>query len=167
VARSRLALVVVGVLAVAEVALLAGGWAERGALPTRGLLAATAVRGGWLTRREGAKAWAALRAGSTPEEVTARLSDAALVVAGGVLLALPGFLTDLAGLACLVPATRPLARRGLAAVLGTATKGYRARIDVLDVRLRPDTVVPGQVVEDEPQPRRPDDPTVIRGEVEP
>jgi len=47
------------------------------------------------------------------------------------------------------------------------TKGYRARIDVLDVRLRPDTVVPGQVVEDEPQPRRPDDPTVIRGEVEP
>jgi UPF0716 protein FxsA len=42
---------------------------------------------------------------------TRELTDAALVLVGGVLLMLPGFATDLIGLFCLLPFTRPLARR--------------------------------------------------------
>ena len=68
---------------------------------------------------------------------------------------------SMAGIICLVPVTRPLARRGVQAVLNAATRRYRDQADLLDAKLRPDTVVrPDAVVRDTP-----DDPTVIRGEI--
>ncbi|TDC61830.1 FxsA family protein [Actinomadura sp. GC306] len=84
--------------------------------PTAGLLAAQAVLGAWLIRREGRRAWGALyetvRTGVLRER---ELGDAVLVMAGGVLLLLPGFGTDVLGLALVLPFTRPLLRRALAA----------------------------------------------------
>ena len=41
--------------------------------------------------------------------------DGALVLVGGVLLIVPGFITDVLGLLLLAPPTRALARRGIAA----------------------------------------------------
>ncbi|MGI3781001.1 MAG: FxsA family protein [Janthinobacterium lividum] len=86
-----------------------------GVLWTVLILVLEAVLGGWLMRREGARAWraldAALRGGRIP---TGELADAALVLVGGVLLVLPGFITDVLGLFFLIPFTRPFARQVLA-----------------------------------------------------
>ncbi|WP_327091977.1 FxsA family protein [Nonomuraea sp. NBC_01738] len=79
---------------------------------TVALLAAGVVVGGWVVRREGRRAWrelnAALQAGRMPER---ELADSGFVLAGGALLMVPGFLTDVLGLLFLVPFTRPLLRR--------------------------------------------------------
>ncbi|WP_433471838.1 FxsA family protein [Spirillospora sp. CA-142024] len=87
-----------------------------GAWPTVGLLIAETVLGGWLVRREGRRAWRALQdtvqRGVLPDR---ELADAALVMAGGVLLLFPGFVTDALGLLVVLPFTRPLVRRVLSA----------------------------------------------------
>ena len=51
------------------------------------------------------------------------LTDAALVLVGGVLLLLPGFLTDLVGLLFVLPVTRPLTRRWLQAMVERPGRG--------------------------------------------
>lgn len=151
-----------GVLAVAEIALLVWVAGEVGIGWTLLALLTLAALGGFLLRREGSRAWASLReAQAQPDDVGRRVSDAALVLVGGLLLMLPGFLTDVLGIICLVPATRPLARKGVQAVLNSVTRRYRDQADLLDAKLRPDTVVrPDPAVR-----REPDDPTVIRGEI--
>lgn len=112
-----LALFVVLLVAVPilEVYLLVQVGQAIGALPTIAILVLEAVLGGWLMRREGARTWKALdgafRGGRVP---TGELADAALVLVGGVLLMLPGFVTDVLGLFFLIPFTRPFARRVLA-----------------------------------------------------
>jgi UPF0716 protein FxsA len=80
------------------------------------LLIGDAVLGSWLIRREGRRAWLALRdrvsAGGLPAK---ELADGALILIGGTLLLAPGFLTDILGFFLVVPFTRPVARRGLLA----------------------------------------------------
>ncbi|SDR24626.1 FxsA family protein [Thermostaphylospora chromogena] len=82
-----------------------GGWT------TVGLLFAAALSGSWLIRREGRRVWQSvsesLAAGRIPDR---ELGDAALLLAGGALLVAPGFVTDIVGLACVLPVTRPLVR---------------------------------------------------------
>lgn len=94
-----------------------------GPLPTFALVLLTGVIGAWLARREGASVWRQLTAdlanGLPP---TGRVLEAALVVAGGVLLVTPGVLTDLLGIVFLFPPTRrwvaPRVGRFLAARFG-------------------------------------------------
>ncbi|GAA3818970.1 hypothetical protein GCM10022226_44350 [Sphaerisporangium flaviroseum] len=90
-----------------------GGW------QTVGLLILDSLLGAWLVRREGRRAWRALRealnSGRMPDR---ELADGALVVAGGTLLLTPGFITDLFGFFLILPFTRPIARRGLSWFLG-------------------------------------------------
>jgi UPF0716 protein FxsA len=78
-----------------------------GALPVLGLLLASAVLGTQLARSQGARVLrqmqAALARGETPGE---GMLSAGLVVAGGVLLVVPGVVTDVLGLALLLPPTR-------------------------------------------------------------
>lgn len=75
-------------------------------------LIAGSVLGGWVIRREGGRAWRALQqsvmTGTPPER---ELADAAVVMAGGLLLVVPGFITDVLGLLLVLPFTRPLVRR--------------------------------------------------------
>lgn len=102
----------------AEVWLLlqVGDWL--GLWPTIGLLVADAVLGSWLSKREGTRAWAALKgAMGTGRMPQGELADAALVLSGAIMLVFPGFFTDVIGLFFLVPFTRPLARRLLGWVL--------------------------------------------------
>lgn len=79
---------------------------------TLGVLLVVSVVGATVVKREGLRTWrtlqAALRSGRMPPRA---LSDAALVLIGGVLLLTPGFLTDAAGLLLVLPPTRAVARR--------------------------------------------------------
>lgn len=163
-----LPLLVIGFIAlsVAEVWLITGVAGAIGPLPTVLILFAEAVLGVWLMRREGRRAWQALvDAYTTGRMPSGQLADAALVLAGGVMLILPGFFTDLIGLALLLPWTRPLARR--AGGLLIARQAARSGVDLRDPRSRFDTgtVVAGEAV-DEPSTRPPGDGTVISGEIE-
>lgn len=82
-----------------------------GVLPTIGLLLAGALLGSWLTRQQGSRAFNALMtAARSGQSGHAELGDGVLIALGGVLFALPGFVTDLAGLLVLLPPTRKLVR---------------------------------------------------------
>jgi UPF0716 protein FxsA len=96
---------VVEIAAIIAVGRVIGGW------PTVALLVIESLLGAWLVRREGAKAWSALREALTTGRMPSRqLADAALVLIGGTLLLTPGFLTDVVGFFFVLPFTRPLAR---------------------------------------------------------
>lgn len=107
-----------------QVANLVGWWI----LP---LLLATSLVGGWLVKREGVRTLASLRAalqaGRAPD---AKLADTAVVLVGGLLVLLPGFVTDLLGVLVALPFTRPLAKRVLLAA-------FRGRLADLE-RTAPD-----------------------------
>lgn len=91
---------------------LIGGW------PTFFLFLAETALGAYLVRKEGRKTWRALReALSSGRMPSVELADAALVFVGGVLLLLPGFLTDIVGMIVLLPWTRPWSRRLMERVL--------------------------------------------------
>jgi UPF0716 protein FxsA len=68
----------------------------------------------WALREQGRAAWrrlsAAVAAGRSPDR---EVLDGALVLIGGLLLLVPGFISDLFGLLALLPPTRSLARRQL------------------------------------------------------
>ncbi|NYI04269.1 FxsA family protein [Allostreptomyces psammosilenae] len=127
-----------------------------GGLVTALLLLAGAVVGGRLVRRAGVRAWRALAAAGTPgarppENVT---GDAVVGMAGGLLLILPGYLSDVLGLLCLLPPVRGWARRRVlrwaerqavaSGIYGAAARGGA----------HPTVVVEGEVVRDEPAPGR-------------
>jgi UPF0716 protein FxsA len=85
-----------------------------GIVPTLVLLLADAVLGTWLFRREGRRAWVALREAIAAHRVPAKeVADGALVVLGGAFLLTPGFVTDAVGVPCLLPPTRAVLRRAL------------------------------------------------------
>jgi UPF0716 protein FxsA len=89
-----------------------------GVVPTLLLLLADAVVGTWLFRREGRRAWAALREAIAAGRVPAKeVADGALVVVGGAFLLSPGFVTDVVGLLCVLPPTRAFLRRALTGVV--------------------------------------------------
>lgn len=101
-------------LPLAELALLIqiGQWIGLGW--TLALVVATGFLGAALARRQGLRAWVAiqteLRAGRMPAR---ELVDGLLILIGGIVLLTPGILTDLAGFALLVPATRAAVKRSL------------------------------------------------------
>ncbi|WP_183092599.1 FxsA family protein [Nocardioides stalactiti] len=117
---------------------------------TIGLLILDSMLGAWLVKREGRRAWQALRQALNSYQPPAReLADAALILIGGTLLLTPGFATDVFGFLLVLPFTRPLFRRLLTGYIAgrvtVATVG-RARQDPGPTA--GDTVVRGEVVED-------------------
>lgn len=114
-----------------------------GALNTIGLLLLLSIVGVWLTKQQGLSVISRIRrqldAGRMP---TNELIDGGLVVAGGLLLIVPGFVTDALGLLLLFPPTRMVARRilkrrfhGRVTYLGRPTANGRldGPDDVIDV----------------------------------
>src|SRR5690349_18521410 len=101
-------------LAVVEiwVAILVAGWIGVGW--TLLALLAMSMCGVWLLRREGRGVWAEanaeVRAGRAP---TRQLLDGAMVLVGGTLLVIPGFVTGVLGLLLLAPPVRALLRPAL------------------------------------------------------
>jgi UPF0716 protein FxsA len=83
--------------------------------------------GMWLTKAEGRAAWRRLRAAVTAGRPPGReVIDGALVLAGGFLLIVPGFITDVVGLLLLAP-TRKVAR-------GVITRNFQSRLVVAATR---------------------------------
>ncbi len=163
--RGGLPLVVFLVLLVAvptfEVWLLVQVADQIGWLLTLGILLVEAVLGAWLMRREGGRAWTALtETFATGRVPSGELADAALVLVGGLLLMLPGFATDIIGFLFLLPMTRPAARKLVAFFIARRLN----RLGAATAPRRGD-VIPGETVPDADPAGRPEDPTVIRGEV--
>jgi len=83
------------------------------------LLVLDSILGTWLIKREGSRAWRALRqALETGRMPGKELADGALILIGGTLMLSPGFVTDAFGILLILPLTRPAARRLLSAVIG-------------------------------------------------
>ena len=82
-----------------------------GALPTVALLVLVSVAGAWLVKREGLgvarRAREQMAVGMVPGR---ELVDGVLILFAGALLLTPGFLTDLLGIALLVPPVRAALR---------------------------------------------------------
>jgi len=113
---------VLEILVVFQLIGLVGGWW------TLAALLATSALGGWIVRREGRRAWRvlqeAVQRGTPPDR---ELSGTTLVLAGGLLLVAPGFLTDVAGLLFVLPFTRPVVRRLLTAYGARRLRAAEAR----------------------------------------
>lgn len=161
-------LITVVALPIAEIAVLIaiGRWI--GVLATLGLVVLVGVLGIVLLVIEGPRALRNLRDAVSPRATaqgqatvpdarhlpTRELSDGAIVAVGALLLVLPGFISDVLAIACLLPVTRPLLRRLLGA-------GVRRRTDQAAARWRGRAQGPviGQVVitpgdEEPPHPGR-------------
>lgn len=124
--RPRLTVILVLLLLVpvVEIAVIVAVGRAIGGWQTLALLVLESALGAWLVRREGGRAWrtlsTALRSGRMPSR---ELADAALVLVGGILLLMPGFVSDLAGFLCILPFTRPLGRRLLEAAVARRLLG--------------------------------------------
>jgi len=85
--------------------IVVGGWI--GAFPTVALVVLTAVLGAALARHQGLATLQRLQQTIGRGEPPAlEMLEGALLLIGALLLLTPGFFTDLAGFACLIPATR-------------------------------------------------------------
>ncbi|QSA96994.1 FxsA family protein [Methylococcus sp. EFPC2] len=78
-----------------------------GFFPTLLLLLGAAVWGGRLLQSQGLSTWVQVQQSlNRGEYPAAELVNGMVVLAGAALLLLPGFLSDVAGLLCLIPASR-------------------------------------------------------------
>ncbi|WPP45451.1 FxsA family protein [Pseudomonas sp. AN-1] len=97
-----------------ELAVLIAVGSHIGVLATLLLVVASALAGGFLLRIAGpATAWRArarLLAGEAPEQ---EMLDGLLLALGGFLLLLPGLISDVLGILCLLPFTRHALRQRL------------------------------------------------------
>ena len=122
------------------------------------LLIADSILGTWLIRREGGRAFAALRTAMTSGQMPAKeLADGALILIGGTLMLSPGFVTDLFGILLILPFTRPLARRALTGVITRRLVGAGA------AAYMPRTT--GSSAGNEQRPHPNPDGSVVEGEV--
>jgi UPF0716 protein FxsA len=150
------------VLAIAEVVVfvavahaIGAGWAVL-------LLAACSVAGLALLRREGVRGWRALRAATQAgRPAGVQVSDSLVGLLGALLLALPGFLTGVAGLLLIAPPVRGVARRGVehgtqrrvsSAVAGDLFGPRRVRVRRGDPVTVPDQAGPDQAGPDQAGP---------------
>ncbi len=126
------------------------------------LLVADSIFGTWLVRREGSRAWRALSAALEEPRMPAReLADGVLILVGGTLMLTPGFVTDIFGILCILPVTRPLGRRVLAGVIGRRLVGVSFPTGP---RSQPGGAGGGAWTQQRPGPGGPDN-GVVQGEV--
>ncbi len=123
------------------------------------LLIADSILGSYLVKHEGGRAWQALRQAIESHKMPAKeLADGALILIGGTLLLTPGFLSDVVGFFCILPFTRPVARRLLTEFitrkfLGGSSGGIGGMGGIGGTRSGtrqrpgPDSVVQGEVVD--------------------
>jgi UPF0716 protein FxsA len=101
--------IVVGVI---EIAVMIQVGQLIGVVNTIGLLILVSLIGAWLVKRQGVGVLARIReqrmAGRLP---AAELFDGAVILVAGVLMVIPGFVTDALGLLLLIPPVRAVARR--------------------------------------------------------
>jgi len=115
------------VAAAAEVALLIFLMSRAGFFPTVAILLIAGLVGAVLARRQGLRAWRAIRDDLAARRAPAvSVVDGLLVLLAGLLLAFPGLISDLCGILLLVPQVR--------AALRPAFTGWLSRRVSLRVR---------------------------------
>lgn len=120
-----------------ELLLLISVGSAIGALPAIGLVVLGSVCGVLVLRQVGWRtAWAVEQRLQQGEPPTAELLDGFALAVGGLLLLLPGLLSDVLGIFCLL---RPL-RRGLARRLLAARTGSRASSSAPHPPRRPEVI---------------------------
>ncbi len=91
----------------AEIYLLLEVGSIIGAFPTIVLVVFTAVLGSWLLRQQGFATFRRFQESLARGEIPAyEMIEGPLILLGGALLLTPGFITDIMGLACLIPSLR-------------------------------------------------------------
>ncbi len=150
---------------VAEIAAVWAVGSAVGVLGTIALLFAGAFIGSWLARREGGRAFRAFAESARlgrPADAEKELTDGMLIALGGLLILLPGFVSDVFGLLLILPPTRGVARKAWqkrmarrAVKFANRTRGPVMVVDSELVMDRPPTetaekqppVIEGRVVE--------------------
>lgn len=154
----RWILLAIVLLPIVEIAVLIMVGQSIGLWWTLALIVAVAVLGTWLARRESGRTYRALQQAVNSGRMPAdEVTDAILLMVGGFLLLLPGFVSDVLALILVLPFTRPMARRLLQAVVASRAlvvvggpPGGPAR--------RPGrppgsgTVIDGEIVDEQPPP---------------
>ena len=103
----RLLLILFLVVPLAEIWVLIEVGSEVGAIATVALVVLTAVVGAALMRAQGLATLLRARSSMAKGEVPAlEMLEGAVILIAGALLLTPGFITDAAGFACLVPTVR-------------------------------------------------------------
>ena len=122
-----LLLLVFLILSIVELYVMVQVGSAIGVLPTIGVLLLFSVVGVLLVKHEGMGVWQRFRQqleqGVLP---TDEIIDGFLILLGGALLIVPGFVTDFFGLLLLIPPTRVLVRNLIA-------HRYRARLQISSV----------------------------------
>ena len=137
------------VLPILEILVIVAVGEAIGAWPTVLLLLAGCVLGVLIIRHQGARAWRALNQAVQSGRMPAReLADGIVVLLGGTLLLVPGFITDVLGLILVLPFTRPVARSLLASVISR-------RMIVVTDRFTGPTVTDGAQWEQQAPPQGP------------
>jgi UPF0716 protein FxsA len=99
------------VVPIAELAVIIQVGQAIGVWWTIAILVADSILGSVLMRAQGRVSWRRFNVAVQGGRIPAReVLDGALVITGGVLLLTPGFITDILGLALLIPPTRALVR---------------------------------------------------------
>ncbi len=120
--------------------------------PTAAVVLITALLGAALGKREGLKVWRqwreALSRGQLPEE---GVLGGVLVLVGGILLITPGVLTDLTGLALLLPPSRRfiagIVRKRLEKSIAEGRTTFRYRVDLGDLGMMGGARMQGEFVD--------------------
>jgi len=114
-----------------------------GALPTILLVVSTAMLGAFLLKQQGLATFQSFQASLAQGEVPAyEMIEGPIILLGGALLLTPGFLTDMLGIACLIPSLRRniaqyiLENHLIQAVNSGLRKGKSAERDVLEGEFR-------------------------------
>ena len=108
-----------------------------GVLPTIGLLLLDSIVGAALVRHQGRAVWNRFNRALAENRLPARETfDGAMVILGGALLLTPGFITDVFGLALLIPPSRALVRR-LSSWAALRRFGFGTRMFVSGARNAP------------------------------
>ena len=103
-----------------------------GALDTVLLLIVVSLVGVSLMRRVGLGVWRRAQSRVQAGEVPGReIVDGVLVLAGGALLAIPGFISDVLGLLLFLPPVRAVVRR-----IALGRLGRRASVTIIEGRAR-------------------------------
>ena len=101
-----------------------------GLWPTIGLILATGIAGAQLARVQGISVLFSIQQelaqGRMP---TSELIDAAMILAGGLLLLTPGFCTDLLGFLLLAPFSRKPLKQYLAKIFARAIKNGQIQVN--------------------------------------
>ena len=157
--RQRLGLIGIGLLvtAVIEITLLALVAQQIGVGLTILLVLAGVLMGAWLLQREGVRAWRALRrATADGRPVGPEVSDGLVGLLSALLLVVPGFVTDVLGLALLVPPVRrgarvvvrrTVERRFSSAVAGDLFGPRQVRVKVRRRTPETDEPIEGEIVD--------------------